>query len=113
MIRSQLRATDIGARWGGDEFAVVAPRTSKVAALALAERIRSLIPQHGGEWPLSASVGVASTDPVTDGLFLTPASLMRVADGAMYEAKRAGKNRIAVASPIDRAARQVDSPNAA
>lgn len=111
VIRSQLRATDIGARWGGDEFAVVAPRTSKIAALALAERIRSLIPQQGGEWPLSVSVGVASTDPVTDGLFLAPASLMRVADVAMYEAKRGGRNRIAAASPSETAARQVDSPN--
>jgi diguanylate cyclase (GGDEF)-like protein len=109
VIRSQLRATDIGARWGGDEFAVVAPRTSKVAALALAERIQSLIPQHGREWPLSASVGVASTDPETDGLVVDPVSLMRVADLAMYEAKRRGKNRIAVASPTDSAAAQIDS----
>ena len=80
VIRSQLRETDIGARWGGDEFAVVAPRTSKVAALALAERIRSLIPQDGTEWPLTCSIGVASIDPQTDGQLVDSASLMRVAD---------------------------------
>ena len=111
VIRSQLRETDIGARWGGDEFAVVAPRTSKVAALALAERIRSLIPQDGREWPLTCSIGVASIDPETDGLLVDSASLMRVADLAMYEAKRGGKNRIATASPIDGGAAQIHSPS--
>jgi Diguanylate cyclase, GGDEF domain len=43
VIRSELRES-VGARWGGDEFAVLAPSTSRVAALALAERIRALIP---------------------------------------------------------------------
>ena len=112
VIRSQLRETDIGARWGGDEFAVVAPRTSKVAALALAERIRSLIPQYVTKWPLTCSIGVASIDPQTDGQLVDSASLLRVADAAMYEAKRRGKNRIAAASPSDGAAAQMDSPSA-
>jgi diguanylate cyclase (GGDEF)-like protein len=99
VIRSQLRETDIGARWGGDEFAVLAPQTANAAAMALAERIRSLIPRHSGGWPLTASVGVASIDPATNVRPIDSASLMRAADVAMYEAKRSGKDRVAAASP--------------
>jgi diguanylate cyclase (GGDEF)-like protein len=99
VIRSELRDSDIGARWGGDEFAVLAPSTSPVAALALAERIRALISERSTRWPLSASVGVATLDPNTDGEIADSATLMRAADAAMYEAKRSGRNRVVVASP--------------
>jgi diguanylate cyclase (GGDEF)-like protein len=99
VIRCELRESDVGARWGGDEFAVLAPSTSPVAALALAERIRALIPERSTRWPLSASVGVATLDPNTDGEITDSATLMRVADAAMYEAKRSGRNRVVVASP--------------
>lgn len=99
VIRSELRESDVGARWGGDEFAVLAPSTSKVAALALAERIRALIPERSTRWPLSASVGVATLDPKADGEVVDSATLMRAADAAMYEAKRSGRNRVVIASP--------------
>lgn len=104
VIRSELRESDVGARWGGDEFAVLAPSTSKVAALALAERIRALIPERSTRWPLSASVGVATLAPRTDGAVVDPATLMRAADAAMYEAKRSGRNRVGhcVAKPYGR-----------
>lgn len=100
VIRSQLRHSDIGARWGGDEFAVLAPSTSKFAASALAERIRALIPEQSAPWPLSGSVGVATVDPGTDDEVVDPATLMRAADAAMYEAKRTGRNRVVIAPPI-------------
>jgi diguanylate cyclase (GGDEF)-like protein len=99
VIRSELRESDLGARWGGDEFAVLAPSTSRVAALALAERIRGLIPQRSTRWPLSVSVGVATVDPNTDGEDIDSATLMRAADAAMYEAKRSGRDRVVAASP--------------
>ena len=99
VIRSELRESDVGARWGGDEFAVLAPSTSRVAALALAERIRALIPQRSTRWPLSVSVGVATLDPSTDGEGFDSATLMRAADAAMYEAKRSGRDWVVVASP--------------
>jgi len=94
VIRSQLRDTDLGARWGGDEFAVLAPSTSRAAALALAERIRTLILERGEPRRLSGSVGVATVDPNTDGGALDSAMLMRAADAALYEAKRRGRNRV-------------------
>ena len=99
VIRSELRESDVGARWGGDEFAVLAPTTSRVAALALAERIRALIPQRSTPLPLSVSVGVATLDPNTDGENVDSATLMRAADAAMYEAKRSGRDRVVGASP--------------
>ena len=98
VIRSELRESDVGARWGGDEFAVLAPSTSRVAALALAERIRALIPRRSTRWPLSVSVGVATLDPNMDGEGFDSATLMRAADVAMYDAKRSGRDRV-VASP--------------
>jgi two-component system, cell cycle response regulator len=99
VIRSELRESDVGARWGGDEFAVLAPSTSRIAALALAERIRALIPQRSTRWPLSVSVGVATLDPKTDGEDFDSATLMRAADAAMHEAKRSGRDRVVVRSP--------------
>ena len=94
VIRSQLRDTDLGARWGGDEFAVLAPNTPKDAARALGERIRALLTERIGPGPLSGSVGIASVDPATDGGVVSKAALMRAADAALYEAKRLGKNRV-------------------
>ncbi len=98
VIRSQLRETDTGARWGGDEFAVLAPNTAEPAALALAERIRALIPATSRRWSLSGSVGVATVDPGADGEVDDAATLMRAADAALYEAKRRGKDRVVKAS---------------
>ena len=66
--------------------------------MALAERIRAVIPQPSTRWPLSVSVGVAALDPNTDGEGLDSATLMRAADAAMYEAKRRGRDRVVVAS---------------
>jgi len=99
VIRSELRETDVGARWGGDEFAVLAPNTSEAAALALAERIRATIAGTGAPWPLSGSVGVATIDPTADGEVVDSTTLMRAADRALYEAKRSGRNRVVSASP--------------
>jgi diguanylate cyclase (GGDEF)-like protein len=101
VIRSQLRATDVGARWGGDEFAVLAPDTPKAAALALAERIRVLIPQQSTNWEVSGSVGVAVIDPRSGDDVVDSATLMRAADAALYEAKRSGRNRVVLAALRD------------
>lgn len=109
VIRSELRETDVGARWGGDEFAILAPSTSKVAAFALAERIRALIPQQSAQWPLTGSVGVATIDPNTDGELVDSATLMPTADAAMYEAKRRGRNRVVIALPSDTTARHMET----
>jgi diguanylate cyclase (GGDEF)-like protein len=97
VIRSQLRETDTGARWGGDEFAVLAPNTGERAALALAERIRVLIPTISTRWSLSGSFGVATIDPGAEGEVDDAATLMRAADAALYQAKQRGRNRVVTA----------------
>jgi diguanylate cyclase (GGDEF)-like protein len=88
-IRSGARQTDLTARVGGDEFAVIAPCTDAAAATALGERIRSLVIAHGAA-AVTVSIGVATMSGGQP-----PAALLReVADTALYAAKRAGKNRV-------------------
>jgi two-component system cell cycle response regulator len=59
-IRQTLRATNFGARWGGDEFSIIAPQTSREAAQRLAERLLlHLADQDGRLVGITASVGVA------------------------------------------------------
>ena len=97
-IRSELRETDLAARWGGDEFAILAPNTSQAAALALAERIRVRVPEPDTPWHVTASVGVAAAEPDMDGTLVDSGMLMHLADTAMYQAKRSGGNMVAAAA---------------
>ena len=100
IIRAELRESDTGARWGGDEFTIIAPKTTKAAAVLFAERIRSRIAQHDAEWPMTASIGIATVDWSEDGSDRDAHTLMRDADAAMYEAKRRGKNTVAAAPDL-------------
>jgi diguanylate cyclase (GGDEF)-like protein len=101
VIRSQLRETDVAARWGGDEFAILAPNTSQVSALALAERIRAGVAGEGPRAHITASLGVAATEfDANDEAALDSTRLMQLADTALYQAKRAGKNTVAGALAV-------------
>lgn len=97
LIRSVLRSTDIGARYGGDEFLVVLTDATKEGAQQFCERLRSLVESyefvHGGDRiRLTCSLGFALTAP---GDATTDArSLVRTADVALYESKRSGRNRV-------------------
>lgn len=88
VLNGVKRETDIVARYGGDEFALVLPETDQAGALALAERIREAVRQQcGGQ--MSVSVGVACCPD--DGDALEP--LVQAADDALYRAK-AHRNRV-------------------
>ncbi len=99
-IRESARMTDIGARWGGDEFVLLAPSTGRDDAVRLAERVRSItalgLPQ-GGVPPTTVSVGLATFDPERPAA--APEDLLRAADVALYRAKTSGRNRVAAGTP--------------
>lgn len=93
-IQQRLRCTDVACRFGGDEFAVLLPRTDGPEALELAEHLRCAIVQScsggtGARPSAAVSIGVAvCQDDHTDA-----AALLREADTALYAAKREGRNR--------------------
>jgi two-component system cell cycle response regulator len=97
-IKHTLRETDFGARWGGDEFAIIAPNTARTAAQRLGQRLILHLkkrPQSGETTP-TASVGLAILDP-TQPEAESIEWLMRAADQALYQAKASGRNRLRVA----------------
>ena len=101
IIKSNTRASDVAARLGGDEFVLLAPETDVEEAHEVGERLLSETRQYqrqieGWEVGMSISIGIAS--------YPTHASdvedILKKADEAMYEAKRAGKNRLCLAVPV-------------
>ena len=94
-FRQELRGVDSAARFGGDEFAIILPQAYSEGALLVAERLRGRIerievPEFGN---LSASIGIATFPSDA----ASRADLLKAADNALYSAKRAGRNRVAVA----------------
>lgn len=94
-IRAALRASDVAARYGGDEFALILPETSADDAAIAAERIRDALRNRpfpagdGASLPVGASIGIASFP--RDGRSAT--ELISVADAGLYAAKAAGDDR--------------------
>src|SRR3954466_11877459 len=104
VIRSSARETDMVARFGGDEFALVLPDTGGEGAFAVGERIRDRIAEYrfltgdGLDIHLTASVGVATLPDVA----ASAEELVQAADKAMYQVKETGKNGIVAAiAPAD------------
>jgi len=104
VIRGSARETDVVARFGGDEFALVLPDTGCEGAFAVGERIRERIAAHAFlsadnlNLHLTASVGVATLPDVA----ASAEELVQAADTAMYVVKQSGKNGIQAASaPAD------------
>lgn len=93
-ILSSIRKVDVAARIGGEEFAVILPKSLKKSSVATAERIRKaikkrLIPYGRKDIAVTVSVGVATR---SDGV-VAGDTLVKEADGCLYAAKEAGRDR--------------------
>lgn len=93
-----LRPDDFLGRYGGEEFAVILPRTDLEGATVVAERLRSNVESLGIPHPASPAAGCVT---ISQGLACavpsresTPASLIAWADEALYDAKRSGRNQL-------------------
>ncbi|MFP4682720.1 MAG: diguanylate cyclase [Ectothiorhodospira sp.] len=100
LLRTALRAMDLGARMGGEEFAALLPATRTEDARGVAERLRHTIKttpvsHRGGIISATVSIGLAALDP-RDG---DSDATLRRADAALYRAKGEGRNQVAIAGP--------------
>jgi diguanylate cyclase (GGDEF)-like protein/PAS domain S-box-containing protein len=99
LLRERLRQTDIVARIGGDEFAVLLPQTDAGHAQRVAEELVKALGRQTAVLAdqaihITASIGVTMFDGLTD------IEMLAYADLAMYEAKEAGRNRFAMYQPV-------------
>jgi len=106
-----LRSTDVRIRYGGDEFLVILPDTPMIGAQQVAESVRREIATlamvtDGKTVPVTVSIGVATAGPAE----LGATALVERADSALYEAKRAGRDRYSVAGAPAAAVEESEPP---
>ena len=91
-IRAAVRASDLAARYGGDEFVVILTRTDLVGAERVAEALRRGVETVGQRmgFPVTVSIGIAEYDPDRP----SGGDLLVNADRALYRAKAAGRNTV-------------------
>jgi diguanylate cyclase (GGDEF)-like protein len=105
-LRRNVRKIDLVVRYGGEEFCVVLPRVGKPEALEVAEKLRrtvagATLPGPEGAGPLSVTISLGVSTLGIDAEDV--AGLIEKADTALYEAKRQGRDRVAMAQPAQRA----------
>jgi diguanylate cyclase (GGDEF)-like protein len=101
ILLSSVRAEDVACRYGGEEFALILAECSLLQATVRAEEIRRRLKEYRAQSDhqpadaLTISIGVAAFDETTDRVDL----LLKFADDALYQAKRAGRDRVVAARP--------------
>lgn len=95
IIHKNIREVDTAARWGGEEFAVLIPNTTKENAVQPAKRILNTVSKHSfpdiGGRHVTVSIGIAD---IMDPAITNEEKLVHAADLAMYAAKKKGRNKI-------------------
>lgn len=96
IIQKSIRGSDQFFRYGGEEFAIVLPHTSKKRAAQLAERLRQYLAGHsldlnGHHIRVTISIGVSALKAK-----MTPEDLLQRADDSLYRAKQSGRNRVVI-----------------
>ncbi|HEU4626011.1 MAG TPA: DUF484 family protein [Steroidobacteraceae bacterium] len=107
-IDSQMRVSDIGARFGGDEFAIILPQGGLQDGERVAQRMLDAVrgtplqidAEHAEQMSLSIGVAVAEPSPETRDFKLIAERLMAEADAALYRAKTGGRGRVVVSQNI-------------
>lgn len=97
LIENNIKNGDIFARWGGEEFVILTPATDETGAYNLAEKLRKLVQSHTFAYVgkgLSLSFGIAQLAEEDN-----KRTLFEKADGALYEAKKNGRNRSEIFHP--------------
>ena len=97
-LRGHIRRDELFARYGGEEFGVVLPETDRAGAIGMAERLRKQVEERTFQfenvtYQITISLGVAVTSGDKP---MTPYDLIGLADDKLYQAKREGRNRVAV-----------------
>jgi two-component system cell cycle response regulator len=100
LLQKQARETDIVARYGGEEMALILPETEATGAQAIAERIRRATaavthPSEQGAIQVTVSIGLATWPGPGE----SAEAILEAADKALYRAKQGGRNRVACANP--------------
>jgi len=95
ILQEQCRSSDTVARYGGEEFVIILPKTGAIEGHATAERLRKTIATHpfGSADGRAESLTISTGCGATEEEHVSPQQLLEVADSALYEAKKSGKNR--------------------
>jgi diguanylate cyclase (GGDEF)-like protein len=92
-MKDDRRSTDVAARIGGEEFALILPETDLEGAQIVAEKIQEVIRTSPGfEHPITVSMGISALS----GANIKAETLVQEADLALYEAKQTGRNHICI-----------------
>lgn len=102
ILNQNIRANDVLARIGGEEFAIALPYSNRLASVVLAERLRTAINSGNFEFagkiiPVTVSLGIATVEKSVP---CAIESLLGIADQRLYRAKRRGRNRLCASDNI-------------
>ena len=97
LVRTRIRRNEVFGRYGGEEFSLLLPETHLQGAYTLAQEIRALVAGHAFVFdnvriPVTVSLGVAQWNPTIRSVD----EFVQAADAKLYQAKREGRNRVAV-----------------